>query len=221
MTAVRETVSEITTPVGTARVTVAGSGAALAVLGHGAGGGIEAADIRAVTAALLERGWTVARVEQPYRVSGRHAPDRAPKLDAAWSAVVEHLRAGARSTTSPRARSTTSHGARSTTPLLVGGRSSGARVACRTAAALEAAAVVCLAFPLHPPGRVESSRAEELGLVADIPLLVVQGTRDAFGTPAEFPPSVHVASVEGDHSLRRTAAVAAAVSDWLTAQRLT
>ena len=229
MTAVRETVSEITTPVGTARVTVAGSGAALAVLGHGAGGGIEAADIRAVTAALLERGWTVARVEQPYRVSGRHAPDRAPKLDAAWSAVVEHLRAGARSTTSPRARSTTSHGARSTTshgarsttPLLVGGRSSGARVACRTAAALEAAAVVCLAFPLHPPGRVESSRAEELGLVADIPLLVVQGMRDAFGTPAEFPPSVHVASVEGDHSLRRTAAVAAAVSDWLTAQRLT
>jgi len=221
MTAVRETVSDIETPVGTARVTVAGSGAALAVLGHGAGGGIEAADIRAVTAALLERGWTVARVEQPYRVSGRRAPDRAPKLDAAWSAVVEHLRAGARSTTSPRARSTTSHGARSTTPLLVGGRSSGARVACRTAAALEAAAVVCLAFPLHPPGRVESSRAEELGLVADIPLLVVQGTRDAFGTPAEFPPSVHVASVEGDHSLRRTAAVAAAVSDWLTAQRLT
>ena len=213
MTAVRETVSDIETPVGTARVTVAGSGAALAVLGHGAGGGIEAADIRAVTAALLERGWTVARVEQPYRVSGRRAPDRAPKLDAAWSAVVEHLRAGA--------RSTTSHGARSTTPLLVGGRSSGARVACRTAAALEAAAVVCLAFPLHPPGRVESSRAEELGLVADIPLLVVQGTRDAFGTPAEFPPSVHVASVEGDHSLRRTAAVAAAVSDWLTAQRLT
>ena len=205
MTAVRETVSDIETPVGTARVTVAGSGAALAVLGHGAGGGIEAADIRAVTAALLERGWTVARVEQPYRVSGRRAPDRAPKLDAAWSAVVEHLRAGARSTTS----------------LLVGGRSSGARVACRTAAALEAAAVVCLAFPLHPPGRVESSRAEELGLVADIPLLVVQGTRDAFGTPAEFPPSVHVASVEGDHSLRRTAAVAAAVSDWLTAQRLT
>ena len=221
MTAVRETVSDIETPVGTARVTVAGSGAALAVLGHGAGGGIEAADIRAVTAALLERGWTVARVEQPYRVSGRRAPDRAPKLDAAWSAVVEHLRAGGRSTTSHSARSTTSPGARSTTPLLVGGRSSGARVACRTAAALEAAAVVCLAFPLHPPGRVESSRAEELGLVADIPLLVVQGTSDAFGTPAEFPPSVHVASVEGDHSLRRTAAVAAAVSDWLTAQRLT
>jgi len=203
MTAVRQTVVEVETPAGTARATVEGTGPALAVLGHGAGGGIEAGDLRAVTAALLERGWTVARVEQPYRVSGRRAPDRAPKLDAAWAAVVEHLRA------------------EMSGPLLLGGRSSGARVACRTASVLDADAVACLAFPLHPPGKPESSRADELDLVGDIPLLVVQGERDAFGTAAEFPPAVRVVTVEGDHSLRRTTPVAAAVVEWLAAQRLT
>ena len=199
----RKTLTEIETAVGTARATVEGAGSALAVLGHGAGGGIEAADLRAVTAALLERGWRVARVEQPYRVSGRRAPDRAPKLDDAWTAVVTNLRGKRKG------------------PLLLSGRSSGARVACRTATGLGASAVVCLAFPLHPPGRPESSRAEELELVGDIPLLVVQGERDAFGTPAEFPPSVHVVPVEGDHSLRRTTPVAAAVVEWLERQRLT
>ena len=199
----RKTLTEIQTPVGMARATVEGTGPALAVLGHGAGGGIEAGDLRAVTVALVERGWRVARVEQPYRVSGRRAPDRAPKLDDAWTTVVRKLR-GKRSG-----------------PLLLSGRSSGARVACRTAAGLGASAVVCLAFPLHPPGRPESSRAEELALVGEIPLLVVQGERDAFGTPAEFPPSVQVAPVEGDHSLRRTTPVAAAVVEWLDRQRLT
>ena len=199
----RKTLTEIETPAGTARATVEGKGSALAVLGHGAGGGIEAGDLRAVTAALLERGWRVARVEQPYRVSGRRAPDRAPKLDDAWTTVVKNLQGKRKG------------------PLLLSGRSSGARVACRTAAGLGASAVVCLAFPLHPPGRPESSRAEELELVRDIPLLVVQGERDAFGTPAEFPPSVHVVPVEGDHSLRRTTPVAAAVVEWLDRQRLT
>lgn len=199
----RKTLTEIETPAGTARATVEGKGSALAVLGHGAGGGIEAGDLRAVTAALLERGWRVARVEQPYRVSGRRAPDRAPKLDDAWTTVVKNLQGKRKG------------------PLLLSGRSSGARVACRTAAGLGASAVVCLAFPLHPPGRPEASRAEELELVRDIPLLVVQGERDAFGTPAEFPPSVHVVPVEGDHSLRRTTPVAAAVVEWLDRQRLT
>ena len=199
----RKTLTEIETPVGTARATVEGTGSALAVLGHGAGGGIEAGDLRAMTAALLERGWRVARVEQPYRVSGRRAPDRAPKLDDAWTAVVKNLRGKRKG------------------PLLLSGRSSGARVACRTAVGLGASAVVCLAFPLHPPGRPESSRAEELELVGDIPLLVVQGERDAFGTPAEFPPSVHVVPVDGDHLLRRTTPVAAAVVEWLDRQRLT
>ena len=203
MTAVRETITELATSAGTARIHLAGAGKPLAALGHGAGGGVEAADLRAVTAALLDLGWSVARVEQPYRVSGRRAPDRAPKLDAAWTAVVEHLR-------------TVRSG-----PLLVGGRSSGARVACRTAAALGAGAVVCLAFPLHPPGRPDASRADELALVGDLPLLVVQGGRDAFGTAAEFPPGVQVATVEGDHSLRRTTPVVAAVVEWLEAQRLT
>jgi uncharacterized protein len=172
------------------------------VLGHGAGGGVGAADLVAVTTALAAAGWAVARVEQPYRVQGRRAPDRAPKLDVAWTAVCDVLRP--------------EHPG----PLLVGGRSSGARVACRTAAAVGAAAVVCLAFPLHAPGR-PASRAEELVLVGDRPLLVVQGDRDAFGTAAEFPPGIEVVSVPGDHSLRRTTPVVEAVLTWLGRQALT
>jgi predicted alpha/beta-hydrolase family hydrolase len=182
---------------------VTGRGGGLAVLGHGAGGGVGAADLVAVTGALVEAGWTVARVEQPYRLQGRRAPDRPPRLDAAWTAVVEQLmkhRSG---------------------PLLVGGRSSGARVACRTADAVGANAVLCLAFPLHPPARPEASRAEELGLVGDRPLLVVQGDRDPFGTASEFPAGVEVASVPGDHALRRTTPVVEAVLGWLAGQALT
>lgn len=193
----------IATPVGEARALVTDAGPALAVLGHGAGGGVTAGDLVAVSAALAEAGWSVARVEQPYRVQGRRAPDRAPKLDAAWTAVLGVLTDG-------RAG-----------PVLVGGRSSGARVACRTAAATGAAAVLCLAFPLHPPGRPDASRADELALVGDRPLLVVQGDKDAFGTAAEFPRGVNVATVPGDHALRRTAPVVEAVLDWLAAQALT
>lgn len=193
----------VDTPVGEARALVTGDGPALAVLGHGAGGGVTAADLVAVTAALVSAGWAVARVEQPYRVQGRKAPDRAPKLDAAWVAVLAALTAGR------------------TGPVLVGGRSSGARVACRTAAETGAAAVLCLAFPLHPPGRPDASRADELGLVGNRPLLVVQGDKDAFGTAAEFPRGVRVATVPGDHALRRTAPVVEAVVDWLAAQALT
>jgi uncharacterized protein len=201
----------ISTPVGEARAFVRGEGAALAVLGHGAGGGVTAADLVAVSGALVAAGWAVARVEQPYRVQGRRAPDRAPKLDMAWTAVLEAL---------TRDR---------TGPVLVGGRSSGARVACRTAAATGAAAVLCLAFPLRPPGRPSRSarqqpgpsRADELTLVGDRPMLVVQGDRDAFGTAAEFPPGIEVVAVPGDHALRRTAPVVEAVVSWLAAQALT
>jgi predicted alpha/beta-hydrolase family hydrolase len=193
----------IETPVGEARALVTGAADALAVLGHGAGGGVTAADLVAVTEALVAAGWTVARVEQPYRVQGRRAPDRAPKLDAAWTAVLAALVDGR------------------TGPVLVGGRSSGARVACRTAAATGATAVLCLAFPLHPPGRPDSSRADEIGLVGDRPLLVVQGDKDAFGTAAEFPRGTNVVAVPGDHSLRRTQPVVEAVSGWLAAQALT
>jgi uncharacterized protein len=192
------------TPVGTARVQLTpGEGRGLVLLGHGAGGGVEAPDLLAVTAGLSGAGWTVGRVEQPYRVRGRRAPDRAPALDQAWTAVAEVLRAQIAG------------------PLVAGGRSSGARVACRTATATGAAAVVCLAFPLRPPRRPEQSRAPELAM-AGVPVLVVQGERDPFGGPADFPAGPTVVGVPGDHSLRRSAgAAAAAVVEWLSSQALT
>jgi hypothetical protein len=170
----------------------------LAVLGHGAGGGVEAPDLLALTAALNDAGWLVARVEQPYRVKGHRAPEAAPKLDAAWVAVVRALRRGRSG------------------PLVLAGRSSGARVACRTGPELAAAAVVALAFPLHPPGRPEKSRADELAGLT-MPTLIVQGDRDAFGTAGQLPAGPTVVSVRGDHSLRQAPAqVAAAVVEWLS-----
>ena len=197
-------VREIETPSGVARAHLsAASGrpaAGLAVLGHGAGGGIDAPDLLAVTAALTDAGWTVARVEQPYRVKGRRAPEAAPRLDAAWVTVVTALRRGRSG------------------PLVLAGRSSGARVACRTAATLGAKAVIALAFPLHPPGRPEKSRAEELEALTalGVPVLVVQGDKDAFGTAAELPAGPAVVTVKGDHSLRQALAeVARAVVEWL------
>jgi uncharacterized protein len=200
-------VREIETPSGPARAHISAprrarstaGPAGLFVLGHGAGGGIDAPDLIAVTEALLLAGWNVARVEQPYRVKGRRAPEAAPRLDAAWIAVVAALRARR-------------HG-----PVVVSGRSSGARVACRTAIEVGAAAVVALAFPLHPPGRPEKSRADELaGVAAELPTLVLQGQRDAFGVAAELPAGPTVVSVPGDHSLKAAPTeVATAVVDWL------
>ena len=192
--------SDVATSVGAARVWLdrpRGRSRGLVVLGHGAGGGVEAADLVAVTAAAIDIGWTVARVEQPYRVAGRRAPDRAPKLDQAWIEAVASVRG------------------RSRLPLVTGGRSMGARVACRTAASTGAAGVVCLAFPLHPPGKPAASRADELAAVA-VPVLVVQGERDPFGGPADLPDGPTVVTVADDHSLRRSAARAAdAVRAWL------
>jgi uncharacterized protein len=141
----------------------------LLLLGHGAGGGVEAPDLMAVRRAALAAGLSVVRVTQPYRVAGRRAPAPAAQLDAAWSAVVHEI----------------VKGYREPPPLLVGGRSSGARVACRTAVALGAAGIVCLAFPLHPPGRPERSRADEL--LTGVPTLVVNGDRDPFGVPDPAP----------------------------------
>jgi predicted alpha/beta-hydrolase family hydrolase len=165
------------------------------VLGHGAGGGIQAPDIQAAKRAALEHRTSVALVEQPYRVAGRRSPAPAKQLDAAWIAVVEAIR-------EPRLK------------LICGGRSAGARVACRTAAATEAAAVLCLAFPVHPPGRPEKSRLDELDAVS-VPVLVVQGRRDPFGMPPQAPNRT-IATLDGDHSLKSdVTAVAAAVSDWL------
>jgi uncharacterized protein len=200
----RSRVLDVDTPGGRARVHLApGTGRGLVLLGHGAGGGVEAPDLLAVADGVHALGWTVGRVEQPYRVRGRRVPDRSPALDAAWTAVATALR--------PEWPG----------PLVTGGRSSGGRVACRTAAATDAAAVVCLAFPLRPPQRPETSRAEELA-AGGRPVLVVQGDRDPFGRPGDFPPGPHVVAVPGDHSLRRAAAaVGVAVAEWLSAQSLT
>jgi uncharacterized protein len=163
------------------------------VLGHGAGGGIESPDLIGATNAARDAGLTVALVEQPYRVAGRRSPAPANQLDAAWISVVEQLGFDV--------------------PLIVGGRSSGARVACRTAAETGAAAVLCLAFPLHPPGRPEKSRLDELDSVT-VRTLVVQGERDPFGLPPPGPRRT-VVTVAGTHSLRSSATVATAVADWL------
>lgn len=189
---------DVDTPSGPAQVVLTKRGkAGLFVIGHGAGGGIDAVDIVAVSTALAARGWTVARVVQPYRVKGRRAPEPPPRLDAAWAAVLDALR---------KERSGR---------LVVSGRSSGARVAVRTAQAVGADAAVALAFPLHPPGKPERSRAEEL-LGVTVPLLVVQGERDAFGAAAELPGGTNVVAVPGDHSLKQAPdAVAAAVLEWL------
>jgi predicted alpha/beta-hydrolase family hydrolase len=170
------------------------------VLGHGAGGGIGAPDLVAASDAAARVGVSVALVEQPYRVAGRRAPAPAGQLDVAWTTVVRQL-AGA------QLRSL---------PLVVGGRSLGARVACRTAAELGATGVLCLAVPVHPPGRPEKSRLAELDAVG-VQTLVVQGERDPFGIPPPGPRR-QVVLVPGDHSLKRgLEAVGDAVQDWLSA----
>jgi len=168
------------------------------VLGHGAGGGVESPDLQGAADAALEAGLTVALVEQPDRVAGRRAPAPANQLDAAWTSVIEQLAFEV--------------------PLIAGGRSSGARVACRTSAATGAMAVLCLAFPVHPPGRPEKSRLEELDAVT-VPTLVVQGERDPFGMPPRAR-NRSVVTIPGTHSLRSSSAVAAAVSAWLAGLRL-
>ena len=167
------------------------------VLGHGAGGGIESPDLVGATEAARSAGLSIALMEQPYRVSGRRSPSAAGQLDTAWTAVVSQLRDGPLSGLA----------------IVSGGRSLGARVACRTATETDSVAVLCLAFPLHPPGRPEKSRLHELDAVR-LPTLVVQGESDPFGTPPEGRNRT-VARVPGTHSLKSSATVEAAVSDWL------
>ena len=190
------TVLDIETPHGPARAHVrpADDPRALLVLGHGAGGGVQARDLVAAAGAALAESFSVVLVEQPYRVAGRKSPAPAAQLDAAWTAVIEHL--------AP------------TGVLITGGRSSGARVACRTAAATGAAGVLCLAFPVHPPGRPEKSRMDELDGVP-VPVLVVQGTSDPFGMPPAAPERTLV-TVPGNHSLTGDLpTLTTAVRDWL------
>jgi predicted alpha/beta-hydrolase family hydrolase len=183
-------VRSIDTPVGEARVEIrAATPSRLTLaLGHGAGGGIGARDLEALAHALPARAVTVVRVEQPWHVAGRRVAAPPPTLDIAWAAVLAGLDL--------------------TGPLVVGGRSAGARVACRTAVALGAVGCLALAFPLHPPGRPEKSRLAELA-GAGVPTLVVQGDRDAFGGPADFPTDgafVLRRVPFADHSLRVPAA---------------
>jgi predicted alpha/beta-hydrolase family hydrolase len=194
---------ELPTPHGPARAYIhaAADAKAALVLGHGVGGGVGAPDLVAATQAALPLGVTVALVEQPYRVAGRKSQGPAQKLDEAWITVIEGLRAG------PLAG----------LPLIVGGRSAGARVACRTATQTDPAGVLCLAFPVHPPGKgddPDKSRLPELDAVK-VPVLVVQGEADPFG----MPPAKRgrkVVKVPGTHSLRNAGAVKAAVTEWLT-----
>jgi predicted alpha/beta-hydrolase family hydrolase len=192
---------ELDTPHGPARAHLreADSPRGWLVLGHGAGGGVESPDLKGATRAGLEAGLSVALVEQPYRVAGRRSPAPAAQLDASWTAVVEQL---------PLAG----------LPLVAGGRSSGARVACRTASETRAVAVLCLAFPLHPPGRPEKSRLDELDAVT-VPTLVVQGASDPFGLPPAAANRT-VVTVPGSHSLRSPTTVANAVGEWLAATPL-
>ncbi len=198
-------VIEIDTPRGLARAhvhTSADSTGAL-VLGHGAGGGVEAPDLVAASSAALSEHFTVVLVEQPYRVAGRRSPPPAAHLDTAWIAIVESLRAEVLEDL----------------PVIVGGRSMGGRVALRTVEETGAVAVLCLAFPLEPPGRKNpQNRLPELEAVR-VPVLVVQGERDPFGIPPPGP-SREVVKVPGDHGLKADPeAVAAAVRAWLEKRR--
>ncbi|MZD06446.1 hydrolase [Streptomyces sp. SID5785] len=159
----------VPTETGDARISWYPARAAQRILavGHGAGGGIEARDLQALAAALPGQGVTVALVEQPWRVAGKKLAPAPKTLDAGWRGLWPAL-------------------CEPGLPVIAGGRSAGARVACRTATELGAAAVLALSFPLHPPGRPERSRAGEL-LGAGVPTLVVQGGNDPFGRPEEFP----------------------------------
>jgi uncharacterized protein len=189
-------VIEIETPHGPARAHVhtAEAPRAALVLGHGAGGSVSAPDLQATLQVGLAAGATVVLVEQPYRVAGRRSPPRAALLDAAWTAIVAQLEL---------------HGL----PLIAGGRSSGARVACRTAAQTGAIGVLCLAFPLIPPGN-RPSRLPELDAV-DVPVLVVQGESDSFGMPPEAPGRT-VARIRGTHALKSDIdGLRQAVAAWL------
>ena len=197
----------VDTPHGPARVLSTGDGTAgTLVLGHGAGGGAESPDLAALTAEAAGAGWLVHRVDQPWRVAGKRIAPAPPRLDEAWGAVLDRLRITDRLPGR----------------LVLGGRSAGARVACRTSAAEGAAGVLALSFPLHPPGRPERTRAPELTGV-DVPLVVVQGETDAFGRPEDVAAVLagsglaSVYAVPGDHSLKKNPGLAAAAAlSWLT-----
>ncbi|MFD7484446.1 alpha/beta hydrolase family protein [Streptomyces mirabilis] len=178
-----DAIETVETDAGTARVTWhrAKKPRLVLAVSHGAGGGIEARDLQALAAVLPGHGVSVALVEQPWRVAGKKVAPAPKTLDVGWRGLWPTV-------------------AKPGLPVVAGGRSAGARVACRTATELGATAVLALSFPLHPPGRPEKSRAEEL-LGAGVPTLVVQGGNDPFGKPAEFPNGSHelIEVPYGDH----------------------
>jgi predicted alpha/beta-hydrolase family hydrolase len=204
-------VRTIETPRGEARLHADRSRRPLAtlVLGHGAGRGVDSPDLVALASALPRQGISVFRIEQPWRVAGKSVATRPQSLDEATVACVNAIRVR--------------------TPMVLGGRSAGARVACRLAKSLGAVGCLALAFPLHPPGRPQSSRLAEL-TGANVPTLVVQGERDVFGGPDEFPPTVELTAVpDADHGLKvpkralltneeTMALVVEAVVEWVTAR---
>ncbi|MGV1007009.1 MAG: alpha/beta family hydrolase [Dermatophilaceae bacterium] len=205
------TVLALPTPHGPARAHVHRPRGAtgLVMLGHGAGPSITTVDLLAARDAVIDAGWAAAVVEQPWLVAGGRVASPPAVLDACWLAVVRRL----------RGRGGALHSVRG--PLVLAGRSAGARVACRTATALRADAVLCLSFPLHPPGKPQQLRSDELVLPgrAGLPVLVVQGQRDPFGTPAEvtaYVPGVY--AVPGTHTIPRTSgpAVGQAVREFVT-----
>ncbi|MEU2659297.1 alpha/beta family hydrolase [Streptomyces sp. NPDC007325] len=206
-------IETVSTDAGEARITwhTGPKARRVLALGHGAGGGIEARDLAALAATLPARGVTVALVEQPWRVAGKKVAPAPKTLDTGWRGLWPALAAPG-------------------LPVVAGGRSAGARVACRTGAELGAVAVLALSFPLHPPGKPERSRAGEL-LSTELPTLVVQGGNDPFGKPAEFPPGGGYELVEvpyGDHGFavpkrapieqdEAVGRIVEGVADWLAA----
>ncbi|HEY3534497.1 MAG TPA: alpha/beta family hydrolase [Pedococcus sp.] len=206
---VRTTRAEVDTPMGPARVHLSRPAQVrgLLVLTHGAGGSLRAPELVLLEQVLPGEGWAVALVEQAWVLAGRKLPPQPPTQDPAWLPVVASLRSGRR---------------RLPGPVVVGGKSNGARVACRTAHESGADAVLCLSFPLHPPGRPEVSRAQELRapLPHGIRLHVVQGDKDPFGTPAEvraeLPDPAMVTGAVGAHAFpKKPMDVLAAVQGFL------
>ena len=183
MTDLTEATQDVETDAGLARITWRHAAQPRLVLAvsHGAGGGIEARDLQALAQVLPGHAVTVALVEQPWRVAGKKLAPAPKTLDLGWRGIWPAL-------------------AEPGLPVISGGRSAGARVACRTAVELGARAVLALSFPLHPPGRPEKSRADEL-LGSGVPTLVVQGGNDPFGKPGEFPKGTYelVDVPYGDH----------------------